>query len=124
VPIEVDVDRSVTVHADPDHLEQVVSNLLVNGHRYGAPPFGVRTGQGEGRGWIEVVDHGPGLPGGLDGGLLEPFVQGDSGDRRVSSGVGLGLTICRDLVAANGGDLTYVDTPGGGATFRITLPLA
>ena len=122
--VDVAVAGPVVVRVDPDHLSQVVENLLVNADRYGQPPLLVRAAREDGRGCIEVVDHGRGLEGGLEGGLLEPFVQGDSGDRRSASGVGLGLTICRELVAANFGTLTYRETPGGGATFRIALPLA
>lgn len=119
----VEVPPGLRAMVDADHLRQVVENLLVNADRYGAPPIELRASAEGGEAVIEVVDHGGGLPGGLDSGLLEPFVQGDSGDTRSSTGVGLGLTICRDLVAANTGTLDYVDTDGGGATFIVRLPL-
>lgn len=64
------------------------------------------------------------VPLSLGGDLLEPFVQGDGGDRRSPRGVGLGLTVCRDLLARNDGTLVYAHTPGGGATLRVTLPAA
>lgn len=119
------VDPDLRVSVDSDHLQQILVNLLVNADRYGEPPIELRGRGGEGCVLVEVVDHGCGIDGGLDGSrLLEPFVQGDSGDRRVSSGVGLGLTICRDLVRANGGRMTYADTPGGGSTIRVELPRA
>ncbi len=120
----VRVEVSTPVHAlvDPTHLQQMIENLLVNAHRYGVPPIELGAHRAGAEVVVEVVDHGDGLAGGLDGGLLEPFVQGDSGDRRSSAGVGLGLTICRDLAVANNGSLDYVDTPGGGATFRLHLP--
>lgn len=124
MPVTVRVADHLAVRADPDHVEQVLTNLLVNAERYGEPPVEVRAGAAADTCWIEVVDHGAGLAGGFEGGLLDPFVQGDSGDRRESSGVGLGLTICRDLMASNGGELLYEDTHGGGATFRVVLPLS
>ena len=123
-PVRVELEEDVVVRADRDHVSQVVENLLVNADRYGAPPVELRARVGDGHGLVEVVDHGSGLDGGLEGGLLEPFTQGDAGDRRSSAGVGLGLTICRDLVASNNGRLEYAETTGGGATFRILLPLA
>lgn len=122
-PVEVDVPASLAVSVDPDHLRQMLENLLMNAARYGAPPLIVRARGGEDV-RIEVVDHGPGIPGGFTGDVLEPFVQGDSGDRRRSSGVGLGLTICRELSLANGVRLEYADTPGGGATIRLRCPHA
>lgn len=123
-PVVVEVPGDLAAVVDGDHLQQVVENLLVNADRYGAPPIRLRAAADGEDAVVDVVDRGCGLPGGLDGGLLEPFAQGDGGDRRSSAGVGLGLTICRDLVAANKGVLSYVDTPGGGATLRIRLPLA
>lgn len=124
-PVTVTMGSSERVIVDVGHFQQVLENLLVNADRYGEGPIEVTSsGADPDMVTVAVVDHGAGLPGGIEGGLLEPFVQGDSGDRRVSSGVGLGLTICRDLVAANGGRLEYADTPGGGATFRLLLPRA
>lgn len=120
--VEVDIPQPVTARVDPSHLERILDNLLVNAHRYGSPPLIVRAEEANGEAWIHVIDHGAGIPAGLDGDLLEPFVQGDSGDRRSSRGVGLGLTVCRDLLELNDGRLIYRDTPGGGATLQITLP--
>lgn len=122
-PVEVDVPASVLVSADPDHLRQMLENLLMNADRYGAPPVIVRARGGE-EVRIEVVDHGPGIPGGFGGDVLEPFVQGDSGDRRRSSGVGLGLTIVRELSLTNDVRMEHADTPGGGATIRLWCPPA
>lgn len=120
--VEVEVPASITAVADPDHLERVLENLLVNADRYGAPPLTVRAASSDDGVWIDVVDHGAGIVGGFEGGVLEPFVQGDGGDRRTSVGVGLGLTLCRDLLALNGGRLEYAETPGGGATLRVVVP--
>lgn len=119
-PVRKEIEGSPTAMADPNHLHQVLENLLVNADRYGGHPILLRARVDDHAVRIDVVDHGPGIQGGFEH-LLEPFVQGDSGDRRTSSGVGLGLTICRDLLAANEGRLDYVDTPGGGATIRLHL---
>ena len=121
-PVEVEVTDPVTATVDPHHLERILGNLLLNADRYGAPPLIVRARARDHGIRIDVVDHGTGLSGGLEARLLEPFVQGDSGDRRSSVGVGLGLAVCRDLLDLNHGRLEYHQTPGGGATFRLTLP--
>jgi signal transduction histidine kinase len=124
LPFQVDVDiaESASATVDPHHLERILDNLLVNADRYGEPPLIVRAAPNTRGTRIDVVDHGAGISGGLDDRLLEAFVQGDSGDRRSSVGVGLGLTLCRDLLDLNHGWLEYAETPGGGATLRVTLP--
>jgi signal transduction histidine kinase len=123
VEVELELAPPQRVHADPMHVQRVLDNLLVNAHRYGAAPIVLRTSTRDAWVVVEVADHGEGIPGGFEGGVLEPFVQGDAETRPASAGVGLGLTVCRDLVAANGGQLSYVDTPGGGATVRVLLPM-
>lgn len=120
--VELDLAEPLALTVDPHHLERILDNLLVNADRYGRPPLVVRATPWDGGVRIDVVDHGGGIAGGLDGDLLQPFVQGDSGDRRTSVGVGLGLTLCRDLLELNDGRLEYEDTPGGGATVRLWLP--
>ena len=120
--VELDIPAPVTATVDPHHLERILINLLVNADRYGEPPLIVRAHPTATGTRIEVIDHGAGIAGGLDDRLLEPFVQGDSGDRRSSVGVGLGLTLCHDLLELNHGSLDYEPTPGGGATLHVTLP--
>lgn len=122
--VEVRVDDVPPVLADAMHLQRVLDNLLVNADRYGAPPLEVHaTRDGD---WVvvDVVDHGDGIPGGFDGGALEPFRQSGPGEAFSGPGVGLGLAIVRDLVAANGGRLSYLDIPGGGATVRTLWRIA
>lgn len=106
-----------SVLADPMHVQRVVENLLVNAARYGAPPVEVRVEHDGDVVVLEVVDHGSGIPGGFAAGALEPFRQSER-DAGGGPGVGLGLAIVQDLVTANGGRLSYRDTPGGGATVR------
>lgn len=123
-PVTLDIPDQLTLQVDPIHLERILGNLLVNADRYGAQPILVRATAHEDEAHLEVVDHGTGIRDELHGRILEPFTQGDSGDRRSSAGVGLGLTICRELLEANNGELRYEHTPGGGATFRIVIPAA
>ena len=120
--VEVQAEHPSEARVDPVHLEQILENLLINADRYGEPPIVARARPGGDQVCIEVIDHGPGIEGGFDSDVLEPFTQGDSGDRRRSSGVGLGLTICRELVEANRGCMEYHDADGQGATVRVYLP--
>jgi two-component system, NtrC family, sensor histidine kinase PilS len=102
---------------DPDHLRQIVWNLLRNAWRYsrkqaGSLHFSVQA-QGDGT-HLEIEDDGPGLSSEHQGKLFEPFFTTDA------QGTGLGLFLARELAEANHAMLSYV--PGaGGARFRLTL---
>jgi two-component system sensor histidine kinase KdpD len=102
-------------------LEQVFVNLLENAVKYGAGliEIGVKPMQGEVL--IEVADRGPGVPAGEEQRVFEKFHraihEGSPG------GVGLGLAICRAIVAAHGGRIWVQNREGGGASFRFALPI-
>ena len=89
-------------------------------HRSGVP--------GASRLWptvqVEVADHGPGLAPEQADRVFERFYRADQARTRQAGGTGLGLAIVSALVTAHGGTVTVAPTPGGGATFRIVLPLA
>ena len=71
---------------------------------------------------LRVIDHGKGLPmAAAREQLFYPFYDLDERNPRLGSG--LGLAICKGFVSLMGGDVWVEDTPGGGATFAITLPL-
>jgi two-component system sensor histidine kinase KdpD len=73
-------------------------------------------------GWIEVevLDRGPGLPPGAETRVFEKFWRAAPGS---VSGAGLGLAICRAIALAHGGSIVAENRSGGGACFRVTLPL-
>jgi two-component system OmpR family sensor kinase len=74
---------------------------------------------------LEVRDHGAGLPPDEAGKIFERFYRVDSSRRRGNGGgSGLGLSIVSAVTAAHGGTVDVRTTPGGGATFRVALPLA
>jgi two-component system OmpR family sensor kinase len=73
---------------------------------------------------VEVADHGPGLTPEQADRVFERFYRADQARTRQAGGAGLGLAIVSALVTAHGGTVTVAPTPGGGATFRIDLPLA
>jgi two-component system sensor histidine kinase KdpD len=68
---------------------------------------------------LTVADDGPGLPAGLGDRLFEKFARGDSAK---AGGLGLGLSLVRGFIQAQGGQVVAADRPGGGAVFTIYLP--
>jgi two-component system sensor histidine kinase BaeS len=112
------------VQADPLRLGQVIGNLVSNAIKF-TPSGGtvtVEAGSEEHQVWIRVSDTGPGIPLAEQNRIFVPFVRGGQG-RRFPQGMGLGLTIARDLVEAHGGRLTLDSEPGAGAKFTIWLPI-
>ena len=120
--VELAVD-GCRLRVDPEHLQQVLTNLLTNATKYGAGPIVVRAvPAATGRVAIEVADHGPGVPANFQARMWERFEQKDRGDRRTASGTGLGLAIVRLLVEANDGTVGYRDGTPSGAVFIVELP--
>jgi signal transduction histidine kinase/ActR/RegA family two-component response regulator len=113
------------VDGDRARLVQIVSNLLHNAARY-TPPGGniwlstARVGDDV---VITVRDNGVGIDPALLPSLFEPFVQGERRLERAAGGLGLGLSIVRDLVVLHGGSvIAHSDGEGTGATFDVRLP--
>ncbi|MGW3912191.1 ATP-binding protein [Streptomyces sp. NPDC005070] len=119
-----DVERVPAVLADPPLLERVIANLAGNAARHTPPGKQVLVTASvlAGRVELRVVDRGPGLP--VDGRdrLFEPFQR--LGDTDNSTGLGLGLALARGLTEAMNGTLSPEDTPGGGLTMVVALPMA
>ena len=116
--VRVEIPDDLAAFADPVVIERVVSNLIVNASRYGAPPVVITAVQSDNHLRISVEDHGQGVPPELERRLFERFERGP--DAR-GSGSGLGLSIARAYARAHGGDVVYV--PGSnGARFELVLP--
>jgi two-component system OmpR family sensor kinase len=114
------------VAGDDARLRQVLTNLVDNAVQHAPPgtPVEVRVAADAGRSAVvEVVDHGPGLSPEQKEHVFERFWRADSSRTREDGGAGLGLAIVSALVARHGGAVEVDDTPGGGATFRVRLPL-
>lgn len=111
----------LTAWTDRTHLGQVITNLINNAVKYGGGPMTVTTEDGVDLARVHVSDHGPGVPPDFVPHLFERFTRSESA-RSARRGTGLGLYIVRSLLTANGGDVSYSETPGGGATFSVSLP--
>ena len=110
-----------SVYADPDKVEQVLTNLVENAAKY-ASPTGMRV-DGEvvnGSVAVAVADRGEGIPAPDVPRVFRKFFRRDHGR---PTGTGLGLWISRGLVEAHGGQLTATSEEGFGSIFRFTLPL-
>ncbi|HLF12313.1 MAG TPA: HAMP domain-containing sensor histidine kinase [Gammaproteobacteria bacterium] len=115
-----DVDKELTVDADPDMLFSAVGNLLQNAFKFTGhdTEVSLNVHATADRILIDIEDHCGGLPAGAAAEMFLPFKQ-NGGDR---SGLGLGLSICRRSVEANNGVLSVRDVPGSGCVFTIDLP--
>jgi two-component system OmpR family sensor kinase len=123
--IRLDVDGLVEVPGDRTRLRQIADNLLLNArlHTPAATPVEVRVVERDGFAVLEVIDHGPGIDAELAEKVFERFYRGDPSRSRADGGSGLGLSIVQAIAQAHGGHAEASATPGGGATFRIFLPL-
>jgi two-component system sensor histidine kinase BaeS len=114
-----------TLEIDPDRLAQALGNVVSNAIKY-APPGGevcLDAGWDGAEVWIRVRDSGPGIPPEEQEPIFTPFYRGSAG-RRFPQGMGLGLSIARDLVAAHRGRIELQSTPSTGSVFTIWLPFS
>jgi two-component system NtrC family sensor kinase len=116
-----DFENLPLIECNPTELNQVLMNILVNAtqavDRDGL--IEIRTGQGDGRVWIEIRDNGCGIDEAVMRRIFEPFYT----TKEVGKGTGLGLSISHGIVRKHGGEITVRSRPDQGTTFRITLPL-
>ncbi|WP_045875764.1 HAMP domain-containing sensor histidine kinase [Pseudofrankia sp. DC12] len=140
-PVAADVPPFLEIMGDQSRLRQAVGNLVRNALVYtpADTPVSIeittvepaqqraRTASADqtadlGKVVIAVIDHGPGiLPEATDH-IFERFYRADEGRSRDAGGSGLGLSIVAAVAAAHGGSVAHEPTPGGGATFRLTIP--
>jgi two-component system sensor histidine kinase KdpD len=107
---------------DPVLFEQVLVNLVENAAKYTPPASAIEIeGRAEGDAVVvEVKDRGPGIPAGDEQRVFEKFYRGLNA---AVAGAGLGLAICKGILEAHGGTIRVEGRIGGGAVFRVTIPL-
>jgi signal transduction histidine kinase len=117
--------QTAWVQADATRLEQIISNLVMNAVKYTPQGGSIRVSvrNEEGDAVLRVVDNGIGMRGELLSRVFEPFVQGEPGLDRSAGGLGLGLTLVRQLAALHGGSArAESEGPGRGSTFTVRFP--
>ncbi|PKN90786.1 MAG: hypothetical protein CVU45_02050, partial [Chloroflexi bacterium HGW-Chloroflexi-7] len=122
--IENLVPDSSLVKMDPNRMAQVVGNLLSNAVKYTKPggSINVSTLIMEDKFHLTIQDNGVGIQPDEIKKVFLPFFRGEQG-RRIKQGMGLGLSIARDLTKAHGGTLDVTSQPNGGSTFTVRLPI-
>jgi signal transduction histidine kinase len=120
--IEVDVDPALEARLDVHAFDRIVSNLVVNALRYGAPPVTITAHQNDRHFRLSVEDRGHGVPPDFVPDLFERFSR-SSAARHLSGGTGLGLAIAKSYAQAHGGDLLYSDAQPSGARFELVVPV-
>jgi Na+/proline symporter/nitrogen-specific signal transduction histidine kinase len=116
------LELDLMLETDLDRLSQVFINLIANAHKYcdaPRPALTIRAAQRDNHLVLDFTDNGSGVPRDKQDLIFEKFAR--VSDQK-AGGAGLGLAICREIMARLGGAITYL--PGqGGASFRVTLPM-
>jgi len=127
---EVDTPEQFDAQVDPDKMQRILINLLSNAFKF--TPRGGRiscrlsTGllpSARSSAVITVSDSGPGVPEELRPLIFDRFYQAEDSSTRRFGGTGLGLAIAKDFVSLHAGTITGGETPGGGATFVVEVPV-
>ncbi len=125
-PVAVDVPANLPmVRLDAVSFEQVLANLLDNAAEYGPAdgPVEISARTVDGAMALTVADRGPGVPPGTEEQVFRKFFRAHPTAQGGRRGIGLGLAICRGIVEAHGGLISVSNRDGGGAAFRIEIPL-
>jgi len=121
-----DLDQDLYVRGDHDRIEQLFVNLLLNAAQ--AIPEGrasnnevrvsVRELPGQSAAVVQIADSGAGIPLEVQERIFQPFFT----TKPIGQGTGLGLSVCRGIVTALGGEISFQSEPAAGTTFRVVLP--
>lgn len=126
IPQEL-VEIPAMIHGEQNKVRQCIQNIVGNAMRYspdGSPlELGVVIDPARREASVEIIDHGEGVPEQIREKIFERFWRADTSRARETGGSGLGLAIVVAIMKSHGGKVDVVDTPGGGATFRLIFPL-
>ena len=120
--VDVHTEGALPMSLRPHALARAIGNLVGNAVRY-APHVRVRVGRRNDLAEVIVDDDGPGIPASGREEVFKPFTRLESSRNAKTGGVGLGLTIARDIARGHGGDILLEDSPMGGLRARLRLPL-
>ena len=121
-PVDLHVSGALILPLRAQAVERCITNLIANAARY-ATHVDVRVGQQGETAEILVDDDGPGIPADKREAAFAAFFRLDQSRNPETGGVGLGLTIARDVARSHGGDIRLEDSPMGGLRVRVILPL-
>ena len=120
-------EADLRVRGDREALRRAIANLVSNAIKHGGQADGVEvhvSSRPEHRVAIQVVDHGPGIPGQEREHLFEAFYRGSRAQDDQVAGSGLGLSLVDHIVREHGGTIEVQSSPGAGASFTLVLPAA
>jgi len=119
--LSLDQPNKLVVPIRPNALRRCLGNLIANGARYGTHVWLTSRNVEDGID-ILVDDDGPGIPLAERDHVFQPFIRLDASRNPSTGGVGLGLTIARDVARSHGGDVRLETSPQGGLRARVHLP--
>ncbi len=116
------LEGDMKVVARPLAMKRCLANLVANAQRFGKT---IAISATRRKRWIEIAvdDDGPGIPAGKRDDVFRPFVRLEQSRNPLTGGVGLGLTIARDVIRGHGGELVLLDSPLHGLRARLRLPV-
>lgn len=120
--VDLHTEGQIQVLLKPNAFKRCVTNLVENADRY-ADHVSVRAGPRGQAIEITIDDDGPGIPEELREDAFKPFYRLENSRNPETGGVGLGLSIARDVIRGHGGDIVLGESPQGGLRARLTLPL-
>jgi two-component system osmolarity sensor histidine kinase EnvZ len=119
--VVVELEQPLTLPLRPIAMRRCFTNLVQNALRY-STFVRIRAASNNNQVWIALDDNGPGIPESERDAVFKPFYRLDASRRPSTGGVGLGLTIARDIVLGHGGEIELGDAPEGGLRVLIRLP--
>ena len=120
--VDLHTEGQFVVRIRQNAFKRCINNLLDNADRHATHVSIITSKRGDAI-EITVDDDGPGIPEHLRDEAFKPFFRLDESRNPETGGVGLGLTIARDIIRGHGGDIILSDSPSGGLRARLTLPI-
>jgi two-component system osmolarity sensor histidine kinase EnvZ len=120
--VDLHLEGELSLPLRPNSVKRCLANLIGNARRY-ADHVWVQAGRRDDAIEITVDDDGPGIPASSHEDVFRPFFRLEGSRNRSTGGVGLGLTIARDVIRSHGGDITLGDSPRGGLRAVVRLPV-